>query len=107
MTKATKAERIFEATRQDCRRHLKSWPGDGSIGFNAVSTETELVSQRTINDMRKVLDRKLKEIEISKKLNISTPEKLDFDEAVLRMVEVTINNEERKVQESKIAYLAE
>lgn len=103
----TKAERIFNDTRFDCLKHLKDWgyqqnDNGTAVGFNRMTYgENESMCQRTVNDIRKILESKRRGIAIDRKLGVSTPEKLDFEERVLNMVESTLNSQERSINSWK------
>ena len=92
----TKAEKIYNATRFDCKRHISNWGYEENIGFNGLSTEGP-VSIRTCNDIQKILDSKFRGIEIDRKLGISTEGKLGAEENVLRMVQATLDNNRKSV----------
>lgn len=99
----TKAERIFNETRWNCRKHILDWPDETEIiGYSGVFyKENETISMRTINSIRKILESKKHSIEIDRKLGISTTDKLNLEEKILRMVEATINNSEQTINEWK------
>ena len=91
-----KAEKIFNETRYDCKKHIDAWGYEDNVGFNGLSTE-DAVSIRTCNDIQKILDSKLGLIAIDRKLGVSTEEKLNREENVLKMVQATLNNNRKSI----------
>lgn len=92
----TKAEKIFAATRWDCKKHIKDWGFEENVGFNGLSTE-EVISIRTCNAIQKILDSKYNGLRIDRKLGISSEEKLIEEENVLKMVQATLNNTRKSI----------
>lgn len=97
----TKAERIFNDTYRACREHIKTWGveynQDGSIvGFIRLHlNENEFSCTRTVNSVQKILDSKLKSLQIDKELNIDIDK---IKELALLMVQSTINNERKSLE---------
>lgn len=92
----TKAERIFRNTKSECRHHIKTWGYEENVGFNTVIyNDNEYVCNRTLNEMRKHLERARKDLAIDKKLGILTNETAEIEEQILNMVEKTIENTKR------------
>lgn len=89
----TKAERIYRATRYECKKHISNWGYKENVGFNAVIyNDNETVCKRTLNEMRKHLERARKHLALDIKLGILTSEAATFEEQILNMVEKTIEN---------------
>jgi len=89
----TKAERIFMRTHIDCALHIKVWGYTENVGFNGVTVgEHELISTRTVNALRKILESRKRLLETDLKLNVVSPGKYQEEKNVLSMVEVTLNN---------------
>lgn len=93
----TKAEKIFTDTRFECRQHIKTWGYEENVGFNRLTTE-DLISIRTCNDVQKIIDSKRHGIQIDRKLNVSTPEKLDEEESIINMVQITLSNSRKNIE---------
>lgn len=92
----TKAERIFEDTRFECRQHIKVWGYEENVGFNTVIyNDNECVCVRTLNDVKKRLERARKYLAMDTKLGILTSETARLEEETLNMVEKTIENTKR------------
>ena len=75
--KKTNAERIFEDTRWECRKHIARHgfernPDGQAVGFIGLTTDDESVSIRTLNAVQKFINAELE---------------------VLEMVQATLNNE--------------
>lgn len=94
----TKAERIYGATRFQCKKHIEAWGYEENVGFNGVEAE-EVISVRTCNDIQKIIDSKRRGLCIDRKLNVSSPEKLDAEEKVLNMVQATLNNSRKSLKD--------
>lgn len=95
--KKTKAERIFEATRWECKKHYEHWglernPDGQAVGFNGLITDDESVCTRTFNAVQKFIDQRVR-------LRKEFQEVLGTDESaeleVLEMVQATLNNARR------------
>lgn len=92
----TKAERIYDNTRFECKMHIEAWGYEENVGFNTVIyNDNETVCKRTLNEIRKHLERARKNLAIDIKLNILTSEQATLEEQVLNMVEKTIENTKR------------
>ena len=92
----TKAERIYNKTRLECKKHIEVWGYEEKSGFNSVIYgDNETVCKRTLNEIKKHLERAKKMLAIDMKLNILTPEQVKNEMQILRMVENTINNTNR------------
>lgn len=100
-----KAERIFNATRYECWKHIRTWgyevnPNGTSVGFQGLFyKDTELICIRTINSITKILASKRRSIEMDSKLGISTKEKIERENQLLNMVETTLNNSRRNIEQ--------
>ena len=92
----TKAERIFNDTKFECKQHIKNWGYEENCGFNTVNyNDNECICVRTLNDIRKHLERARKNLAIDIKLGILTSEAARLEEQTLNMVEKTIENTKR------------
>ena len=92
----TKAERIYNKTRFACKQHIENWGYEENCGFNTVIYEdNETVCNRTLNEIRKHLERARKTLRIDVKLGILTNEAATLEEQTLNMVEKTIENTKR------------
>lgn len=103
----TKAERIFNDTRFECLKHMNAFGyeenKDGSaVGFNGlICKDTESVSMRTINAIAKILESKKRGLTIDKKLKIIDGERADREERLLKMIESTLNNNRKSIEDFK------
>lgn len=99
----TKAERIFNATRQECRKHIETWgyevnPSGAACGFSGlIYKDTECVYLRTVNAVAKLLAIKRGFVEIDLKLGVITAEKAEKETQILNMVETTLNNSRENI----------
>lgn len=99
----TKAERIFQDTRIACKRHYKDWgvkynPDGSIVGFNRlVFQDNDFSCTRTVNSVQKVLEGARKSLELNKHFGIDITEKA----LILDMVESTLNNERKALEELK------
>ena len=92
----TKAERIYKATRFECKKHIEVWGYEENVGFNTVKyDDNETVCKRTLNDMKYYLERARKNLAIDIKLGVLTNEQAQLEEKILNMVEKTIENTKR------------
>lgn len=95
---SNKARQIFEDTYTACRVHIKDWgieynPSGKAVGFNNVHTE-EVVCQRTINDMRKLVETEKKMLKFEREFG-RNDDYTTVCENALMMVESTIDNAEK------------
>lgn len=98
---SNKARQIFTDTYTVCRIHIKDWgfetnPDGKAIGFGNVHTE-DVICQRTINDMRKLVDTEKKMLKLEHTIGHAD----DFTtlcEQALQMVETTIDNAEALIK---------
>lgn len=101
----TKAERIFRATYTECRIHAKNWgfqynPDGRPAGYSSmICKDTESVCIRTLNEIQKCIDREHKNIERDEKLGISTKERLYLLRYALEMVQVTADNNRKRIRD--------
>ena len=98
-----KAEKIYEDTRFACLLHIKNWgyevnPDGSAVGFNSLITE-KAVSTRTLNDVQKRLDAARRGVDTNEKLGIGTEEGRNLDRQILNMVETTLNNNRKSVED--------
>lgn len=106
MRKETKAERIYKATRANCRHHIKlngfkRNPNGKAIGFNSLFTD-EVVTTRTLNAVQKFLDIDISNARLCLKYEVITEEEYKKDMELYEMVQATIDNaveSERKFKE--------
>lgn len=92
----TKAERIFMDTKSECRRHISVWGYEENAGFSTVKyDDNECVYARTLNEMKKHLERARKMLALDIKLGVLTNEQATLEEQILNMVEKTIENTKR------------
>lgn len=101
MNTVTKAERIYRATRVDCKHHLETWGyvvnTDGNAaGFNFVSGE-EVICVRTLNAMDELLDKGRKHNETCKKLGVIDVSKYETESKILNMIDATIKNTRKAI----------
>lgn len=98
----TKAERIFNGTAYECRRHAKTWGFEYSengkpVGYNGLITD-EAVSTRTFNDVQKLIDKRRHEIDIFVKNGIYDADKYAFEQYVVEAVQVTLENNRKSYE---------
>lgn len=92
----TKAERIFKDTVRECKQHIKAFGYEENVGFTTVIyNDNECVCVRTLNDMKKQLERARKTLALDIKLGVLTREAAKLKEQTLNMVEKTIENTKR------------
>lgn len=87
-----KAEKIFKDTKRACKQHIKDWGYEENVGFNRMTTE-ELVYTRTVNEIKKFIEREYKDIIIDFKLEIITEAEAKQELQVMKMVEATLKNQ--------------
>lgn len=98
----TKAERIFQNTRFECKKHIETWGYESNSGFTGlIYKENESISQRTINRIRQILKSKKDGLRLDEKLGILSPEKRERESQILDMVEKTLNNSEKALNDWK------
>ena len=95
----TKAERIFTNTYSECRIMVKTHGFEG-IGFGSLITE-ETTSTRTYNTIQKLIDKEKRNLELNRKLKVTSEERQELLENALEMVQITLNNSIRKEKEFK------
>ena len=89
----TKAGRIYNKTRFECKQHIKAWGYEESVGFSTVIyDDDETVCKRTLNEMTALLERAKKMLKIDVKLGVISREEAILEAQVLKMVEKTIEN---------------
>ena len=89
----TKAERIYNNTRKECKKHINAWGYEENVGFNTVIyADDETVCKRTLNEITAHLERAKKMLIIDVKLGVLTSEEAKLEAQVLKMVEKTIEN---------------
>lgn len=100
----TKAERIYKDTRYDCLRYVDDGfyqenENGSAVGFNGLSCkDDELISIRTINDVSRFLESAKSTLRIDIKLNVITPDKAERERKILKMVEATLNNNRKSIE---------
>ena len=103
----TKAERIYITTRAECRHHIEVWGyitnTDGSAaGYgNLICMDDEHICTRTLNAVQKMLDRDRRFADRLMKEGLITPEKYELRTQIFNMVQTTINNGRRHIEEIK------
>lgn len=89
----TKAERIYFKTRYECKKHIENWGFEENAGFHSVIYgENETVCKRTLNEIKKHLERAKRMVIVDLKLGVLTHEEAKNEAQILKMVENTINN---------------
>ena len=93
----TKGERIFNATRYECKKHIERWgykvnPDGSAVGFNGLITE-EPVCCRTKHNVRTYLDKARRDIDRYLKIGVYTKERAEKEHNILNMVESSLNNQ--------------
>ena len=88
----TKAERIFKDTRYECYRSVKTWGFEEVVFNNVADRHHERICTRTLNDLDKIYNRKVKELMTDYQLGIMDKEKAKFEAQVLRKVRLTLDN---------------
>lgn len=64
MTKETKSERLFRHAFREAYEHITSWPDLHIDALSSLHDDTdECICQRTVNDIRKHAERKMREID--------------------------------------------
>ena len=99
----TKAERIFNNTYFEAKRHIRNWgvkynPNGKIVGFNRLAVDdNDFMCTRTLNAIIKLLEKKRKQLQMQKEFNID----VDNNELALNMIEVTINHERKLLEDLK------
>ena len=94
----TKAERIYNATRYECKKHIDDWgyqtnPDGSSIGYGSViSKDDESICTRTLNEIEKILSKKRSLEANFLKMGIHNAERFEKETQILNMIETTIHN---------------
>lgn len=96
-----KAEKIFNDTRRECRKHIEDWGYEmnvdgNSIGFNGLITE-DVICVRTINDVQTILNKARDTIKLDIKLGITNLKKEQSKIQVLNMVQSTLDNQRKSL----------
>ena len=97
-TNMKKGERIFNATRYECKKHIERWgykvnPDGSAVGFNGLITE-EPVCCRTKHASRTCIDKARKDVDRYLKIGVYTKERAEKEYNILNMVETSLNNQE-------------
>lgn len=101
----TKAERIYEATRRECSRHIVIWgyqtnPDGSAIGYSGlICKDSESVCTRTLNDVEKILIKERRRADNCRRLGILNDERYEKETHVMNMVETTIRNNRKALAE--------
>ena len=98
MKKMTKAERIYEATRRECKDIIT-----GTHGYSEGQRLSELVTEevvcmRTINAIMKLVDKEEHRIRLDEKLGVLSGEKLQLYINVNKMVRSTVENVKKSLK---------
>lgn len=94
----TKAERIYNATRYECKKHIEDWgyqtnPDGSSIGYSSmICKDDESICTRTLNEIEKILNNKRKGEALNLKLGIHDADRFEKENQILNMIETTIRN---------------
>lgn len=97
----TKAERIYNDTKLECRYHIRTWgymtnPDGTACGFNRPAYgDNEHICTRTLNALEKLLAADRRRIDFDKRHGFFNAEKDTLNEQTLNMVETTIRNARR------------
>lgn len=101
----TKAERIFTATRYECKKHIEDWgyqinPNGTAVGYNGLTyKDNETISMRTINAVAALLASKRKYLVLDQKLGVITAEQTEKETQILNMVESTLNSSRKSIED--------
>jgi hypothetical protein len=101
----TKAERIYNATRYECKKHIEDWgyqtnPDGSSIGYGSViCRDDESVCTRTLNEIEKILINKRNGELLNLKLGIHDSTRFEKENQILNMIESTIRNNRKALAE--------
>lgn len=93
----TKAERIFNKTKYDCKKHLEVWgkelnPDGKPVGFTCLSLNNEPISIRTCNAVQKLINSEKGFCEIDLKLGLINQDKYNNNMYIIDMLQVTLDN---------------
>jgi hypothetical protein len=100
----TKAERIFNDSYFEAKRHIRIWgvkynPNGKIVGFNRLMTnDNDFMCTRTLNAIVKLVAQKRKQFKMQKEFNIEVD---NNNELALDMIEVTIEYERKLLEELK------
>jgi len=100
----TKAERIYYATRYECKKHIENWgyqtnPDGTSIGFGTViSNDDECICTRTLNAIEKVLNKKRNWETQFLTTGIHDAERFEKEMQIMNMIETTIRNNKESLK---------
>lgn len=101
----TKAEKIYTATRSECRRFIKTWgyqtnPDGSAVGYNGVIYgDDEFVCNRTLNAVEKLLTSERKRIETSLRLEVISEARYTELSQILNSVETCIRNSRKSIND--------
>lgn len=85
----TKAERIYNATYNECKIHLVYF--GKHTGLDKLMTN-EAVSTRTLNDVKRIIDREYERMERRKCMGQGNREVIESMLEVIGMVQSTLDN---------------
>ena len=98
MKKMTKAERIYEATRRECKDIITGTHGySEGQRLSGLVTE-EAVCMRTINAIMKLVDKEEHRIRLDEELGVLSGEKLQLYINVNKMVRSTVENVKKSLK---------
>lgn len=98
MKKMTKAERIYEATRRECKDIITGIHGySEGQRLSGLVTE-EVVCMRTINAIMKLVDKEEHRIRLDEELGVLSGEKLQLYINVNKMVRSTVENVKKSLK---------
>lgn len=99
----TKAERIFYATRSECRKHIDTWgyelnPDGTVVGFNSVIIrDDETYCTRTLNAVAELLRLHRNHNYRALQLGIISNDEAIRREQIANMIEQTIENSRKAI----------
>ena len=97
----TKAERMFNANRRECEKHIEYWGyqtmNGKAVGFNTVMTsDSDTYCKWTLNEIMKLVKAYRRNQARALKYGVIDQQKYEFKMQVMNMVESTVENS-RKV----------
>lgn len=99
----TKAEKMFNANRYECKKHIEAWgyetnENGKAIGFNTIATnDSDTFCTRTLNDIMKLVEADRRNNDRALKYGVIDKSKYDLRMQVLNMVESTVENSRKAI----------
>lgn len=99
----TKAERIFQKTRFECKQLFKNYgfnynPNGKPVSFDGlIYDEKDVIYVKTINAIQKIIDREKKSAQFDLKLNVINKSEYDTDIYILDMIQVALDRQKEVV----------